>query len=166
MTRVTMTSSPQAARQDDYHREWVQYFGIQFPVQNGVVEGVPRWLVPDLLARGMTVYGDQPAPPIGSMREELEKATDDADLRAFINAHGDTGSRHIPHVHSGSAPLREAGFYEQADLLDDYYRKHTKGEQGTIVIIEGAELRARALELYDEKVAKHEPPRTDTGTNP
>lgn len=146
--RLVMQASQQAMRKDDGGHDIVQYFAILLPVENGLVLGVPRWLASDLVARGMTVVGDV-NPPLADMRSELLRADDD-DLHAFCDAHGARGLKHELHCHPLTADLRTAGYHQHADILDDYYRKVTKGEQGTITIMAADELRLHALAIFDK----------------
>jgi hypothetical protein len=134
-----------------------RYKQISIHVDHDGTADVPRWMVPDLLARGCThCEGHHKA---FDVRAELAAVPDSHshELSIFLNAHGKKDHYFEAHKHHLSDGLRARGDTEVADELDNLYQQHhklaTKG-RGRIVVMDTEERRAAALKLFDEMAKK------------
>jgi hypothetical protein len=78
----------------------------------------------------------------------IETATE-TELRGFLADNGIVDHEFVYHYHPLSKSLRDAGFHEQADVLDDYYRKFIVFSMGEPRVLTLEEIRARAKEILD-----------------
>ena len=79
---------------------------------------------------------------------DIDKATEQ-ELRQYLVDNGSRDYFFVKSIHPKSKELRDAGFNEQADLLDSYYAKE-KGA-GKTHVLTGTEVKAKVKEMIDAK---------------
>lgn len=127
------------------------YGQVKFAIEDGTAD-VPRWMVPDLEARGCTrANGSTDAI---NTRAELEAVPHERshELSIYLNAHGKPDHYFNAHKHPMSDKARELGSAEIADELDNLFQQHHayvgKG-RGMIKVMDTEERRTAAIALFD-----------------
>lgn len=87
---------------------------------------------------------------------DINNATEQ-ELRRFLRANGELDFEFVNHIHPESQKLRDAGFNEQADIMDDLYKKQTMKSMGWRRVLELEEVKAKAKQLQERLNAQQQP---------
>jgi hypothetical protein len=83
---------------------------------------------------------------------DLDTATEQ-EIRRWLVENGESDFEWNKHIHPKSQELRDGGFAEQADILDDYFAKQHKAT-GLPVVLSFEQVKEKARKLKERMDAK------------